>query len=97
MVFPLVVREPVTASGVKEPPLPLRQIGRELFTTRTAICTYLGSGLSMFIQGAFVAWMPSYLNRYHDMDPAGGCAGRWSFDPGRRRGHDGRWRPWSIA
>ncbi|MCB1696782.1 MAG: MFS transporter [Pseudomonadales bacterium] len=75
VVFPLVVREPVTASGVKEPPLPLRQIGRELFTTRTAICTYLGSGLSMFIQGAFVAWMPSYLNRYHDMDPAGAALG----------------------
>ncbi len=75
VIFPMVVREPAGTSGEQDPPLALRQIGRELFATRTAICTYIASGLLMFVQGSFVAWMPSYLNRYLGMDPAQAALG----------------------
>lgn len=75
VIFGIVVREPVSSSGEKEPQLPIREVARELFTTRTAVCCYLGAGLLMFVQGTFVAWMPSYLNRYHGMDPAQAALG----------------------
>ena len=39
-----------------------------LFSTRSVICAYIGSGLQLFISGALMAWMPSFLNRYYDME-----------------------------
>jgi MFS family permease len=41
------------------------------------IAAYLGSGLQLFISGAVIAWMPSYLGRYYAMTPdkAGAAAG----------------------
>ena len=48
--------------------MPLKAVLRKLLTTPTSQWTYLGSGLQMFIQGSVIAWMPSYLNRYHGMD-----------------------------
>lgn len=68
LIYPLVVREPPPQAGAHSARMPIGQILRELLTTRTALWTYLGSGLLMFIQGAVIAWMPSYLNRYHAMD-----------------------------
>ena len=41
------------------------------------VCAYIGSGLQLFIIGAVIAWMPSYLNRYYGLRPGQG---------GRRRG-----------
>ena len=67
VIYPLVVREPPVAGGAARR-LPLKEVLRVLLTTRTALWTYLGSGLLMFIQGAVIAWMPSFLNRYHGMD-----------------------------
>ena len=68
VIYPLVVREPASPAGQTARRLPLKEVLRVLLTTRTALWTYLGSGLLMFIQGAVIAWMPSYLNRYHGMD-----------------------------
>ena len=68
VAYPLVVREPAAARPLNQAPMPLKQVLRILLTTRTALWTYLGSGLQMFIQGALIAWTPSYLNRYHGMD-----------------------------
>lgn len=71
LIYPLVVREPTRAKAQSTTErLPLKAVIRQLLTTRTALWTYLGSGLQMFIQGAVVAWIPSYLNRFHGMDMA---------------------------
>ena len=67
VIYPLVVREPQAVAG-KDQRMPLKAVLRALLTSRTALWTYLGSGLLMFIQGAVIAWMPSYLNRYYAMD-----------------------------
>ena len=68
VIYPLVVREPKKTATADGRHMPLKQVIRQLLTTRTALWTYLGSGLLMFIQGAVIAWMPSYLNRYHGLD-----------------------------
>ncbi|WP_223547808.1 MFS transporter [Pseudomonas sp. A-B-19] len=69
VIYPMVVREP--AKPVVQTPvarMPLKAVLRTLLTTPTSQWTYLGSGLQMFIQGSVIAWMPSYLNRFHGMD-----------------------------
>ena len=40
-----------------------------VFGARSAIFTYLGSGLQVMLGGIFMAWTPSYLNRYYGMAP----------------------------
>ncbi|MNQ77131.1 L-galactonate transporter [compost metagenome] len=71
LIYPLVVREPAQRKvQSKAERLPLKAVIRQLLTTRTALWTYLGSGLQMYIQGAVIAWIPSYLNRLHGMDMA---------------------------
>ena len=47
-----------------------------LFSSRSVIGAYIGSGLQLFVGGTVIVWMPSYLNRYYDMaaDKAGGVA-----------------------
>src|SRR5690606_2929123 len=45
----------------------ITEIVRELFATRTAIFTYLGSGFQMFILGVVNAWIPSYMSRYYGL------------------------------
>ncbi|MDT4840377.1 putative L-galactonate transporter [compost metagenome] len=71
LIYPLVVREPAQLKvQSKAERLPLKAVIRQLLTTRTALWTYLGSGLQMYIQGAVIAWTPSYLNRFHGMDMA---------------------------
>ena len=49
---------------------------RSLFSTPSVVSIYIGSGLQLFITGALIAWLPSYLNRFYDMDlpRAGGVA-----------------------
>jgi len=69
VVFPLFVKEPQTRAA-STPPLPLRDVVRELARPLTARYVYLASGLLMFVQGAVIAWMPSYLNRYYGLDSA---------------------------
>jgi MFS family permease len=49
--------------------LDLRSVFAGLFSTVSVICAYLGSGLQLFIMGAVVAWMPSFLNRYYALPP----------------------------
>jgi MFS family permease len=77
MLYPLIVKEAriapqraaKTLSAVKQPL-------RTLFSSRSVIATYIGSGLQLFVGGTVIVWMPSYLNRYYDMgtDKAGGMA-----------------------
>ncbi|HEY5761048.1 MAG TPA: MFS transporter, partial [Steroidobacter sp.] len=63
IAYPFVVKEarPV-AKNSSEGSASLRT----LIGSRAVICAYLGSGVQVFISGALLAWLPSYLNRqYH--------------------------------
>ena len=78
-IYPFVVKSSLVPSGRKQV---TRQIAylealRTLIATRSVICAYLGSGLQLFVTGAFMAWLPTYLHRYYNMDTgdAGGVAG----------------------
>ena len=48
----------------------LPKLIKSLFCTPTLVFTYVGSGLQLFTAYAIIAWLPSYLNRYHHMAPA---------------------------
>ncbi len=75
--YPMVVRDYQTVALVKKGAvagtearrLRVGEIIRELFVSRTAVFTYLGSGLQMFIVGAVTAWMPAYMGRYYQLSP----------------------------
>jgi len=41
-----------------------------LFSARSVIFAYLGSGLQLYIVGSLIAWMPSFLNRYYGLATA---------------------------
>lgn len=77
VLYPLVVRDYKTVPLVKQdaqagsPARRLRvgEIVRELFVSRAAVFTYLGSGFAMFILGVINAWIPSYLTRYYGLAP----------------------------
>ncbi|MGY3945317.1 MFS transporter [Aeromonas tecta] len=77
-IYPLVVKEsristPCRASrGTAEGRNPLRS----LYSSRSVISAYVGSGLQLFVGGTVIVWMPSYLNRYYGMetDKAGAAA-----------------------
>ncbi len=70
-------------------PAPVKDLGRlslrpplkSLFSTPSVISVYIGSGLQLFITGALLAWLPSFLNRYYDMAlaRAGGVAAIFVF------------------
>ena len=45
-----------------------------LVSSRSVICAYLGSGVQVFISGALLAWLPSYLHRTYGMTLATAAA-----------------------
>ncbi len=47
-----------------------RRLGAQLFSAQSVIFAYVGSGLQLFVASAFIAWMPSYLNRVYGMATA---------------------------
>jgi predicted MFS family arabinose efflux permease len=53
-----------------------KQMLKDLFSSPALICVYIGSGLSVFINGGLLAWLPSFLNRVYEMplSRAGGVA-----------------------
>jgi MFS family permease len=46
-----------------------RVLLKRLFSTVSVVCAYIGSALQLFIMGAVLAWMPSFLNRYYGLAP----------------------------
>ena len=40
-----------------------------LFSTKSVVCAYVGSGIHLLVPAAVFAWMPSFLNRYYGMAP----------------------------
>ncbi|HEY6641356.1 MFS transporter [Povalibacter sp.] len=69
--YPLVVSErriaPKGPKGTARDPRPRL---REIVGSRSVICAYLGSGVQVFVSGALLAWLPSYLNRSYGMPVA---------------------------
>nr|WP_061178222.1 MFS transporter [Caballeronia pedi] len=57
----------------------LRALIAGLFSTVSVVCAYVGSGLQLFIMGAVIAWMPSFLNRYYAMPADKAAAGAAVF------------------
>lgn len=49
---------------------------RTLYSSRSVLSAYIGSGLQLFVGGTVIVWMPSYLNRFYHMptDKAGAVA-----------------------
>jgi MFS family permease len=75
LLYPFIVRQSRISGRKAEPsadapPRPsfLKSLA-SLVSTRSVLCAYVGSGLQLFISGAMIVWMPSYLNRYHAMAP----------------------------
>ncbi|GAA5586043.1 hexuronate transporter [Acinetobacter calcoaceticus] len=76
-LYPVLVKEkrinalPQNKSGSKTQHIksPLKT----LYSSRSVIATYIGSGLQLFVGGTVIVWLPSYLNRYYGMstDTAG--------------------------
>lgn len=40
-----------------------------VFSCRSVICAYAGSGFQLFIMASILAWLPSFFNRYYAMRP----------------------------
>ncbi|NYH19500.1 MFS transporter [Paraburkholderia bryophila] len=45
----------------------LRALMKGLFSTKSVVCAYVGSGIHLLVPAAIWAWMPSFLNRYYGM------------------------------
>ncbi len=75
LLYPLVVTEARIAGG-KRKLAPPRLSLRSLFGSVSLRSAYLGSGLQLFVCGAFIVWMPSFMNRFYGMstDKAGAGA-----------------------
>jgi MFS family permease len=69
LLYPLLVREARIAPGragarnATQQRVPLRS----LFGSASVRAAYVGSGLQLFVGGAFIVWMPSFMNRYYVM------------------------------
>ncbi|MEW9582504.1 MFS transporter [Paraburkholderia sp. DGU8] len=51
----------------------LRALMKGLFSTKSVVSAYAGSGIHLLVPAAMWAWMPSFLNRYYGM-PVGKAA-----------------------
>jgi MFS family permease len=51
------------------------QLMKQLLSTKSVVCAYVGSGIHLFVPAALWAWMPSFLNRYYGMPVGSAAAG----------------------
>jgi MFS family permease len=69
VLYPLIVKEsriaPAGRKATRRVPL------SSLFNSRSVRATYVASGLQLFVGGAFIVWMPSFMNRYYAMGAGG--------------------------
>ena len=76
-IYPVLVKEKRIASSrqnkSRSKTLHIQSPLKTLYSTRSVIATYIGSGLQLFVGGTVIVWLPSYLNRYYGMstDKAG--------------------------
>jgi MFS family permease len=72
-LYPIIVKEariaPMRlADAASKAALKAQRPLRTLYSSRSVIGAYVGSGLQLFVGGTVIVWMPSYLNRYYGMD-----------------------------
>jgi len=71
------------ADGAKNASLGMRMSFRALmaglFSTKSIVCAYVGSGLHLLVPAALWAWLPSFLNRYYGMAPGKAAMGAAVF------------------
>jgi len=76
--YPLIVKESRLATdggpAIRTSTAAARPRLRALVSSRSVICAYLGSGVQVFISGALLAWLPSYLHRSYGMTIATAAA-----------------------
>jgi len=76
ILYPFVVKEKSIASlrarinDAQDAKTTHRPGLKTLIDSRSVICAYIGSGVQVFISGALLAWLPSYLNRAYSMPVA---------------------------
>lgn len=73
LLYPLIVREArIAPKGLAATPdkaaLKAMRPLRTLYSSRSVISAYVGSGLQLFVGGTVIVWFPSYLNRYYAMN-----------------------------
>jgi predicted MFS family arabinose efflux permease len=77
VIYRIVVTEKRIASlqpaiGNREAPggmrMSLRALLKGLFSTRSVVCAYVGSGVHLLVPAAVWSWLPSFLNRYYGME-----------------------------
>ena len=78
VLYPIVVKEkriapPHRINEIGQKAAPIKSPLKSLYSSRSVIATYIGSGLQLFVGGSVIVWLPSYLNRYYAMstDKAG--------------------------
>lgn len=78
VLYPIVVKEkkivsPNLINAAGEKIAQIKNPLRTIYSSRSVVATYIGSGLQLFVGGSVIVWMPSYLNRYYGMstDSAG--------------------------
>jgi MFS family permease len=58
------------AAGARAQAFSFRGLLPGLFSARSVVFAYLGSGLQLYIVGSLIAWTPSFLNRYYGLATA---------------------------
>ena len=61
---PASVSRQAQGHGVR---MSFRTLMKGLFSTKSVVCAYVGSGIHLLVPAAVWAWMPSFLNRYYGM------------------------------
>lgn len=81
VLYPIIVKEARISpqrmsTAASKAAVALTRPLRTLYSSRSVVSAYVGSGLQMFVGGTVIVWMPSYLNRYYGMgtDKAGAVA-----------------------
>lgn len=71
-LYPLLVKEKKIGSTQKQlaatqKDSPNKNLLRSIYSSRSVVATYIGSGLQLFVGGSVIVWLPSYLNRYYGL------------------------------
>lgn len=72
LLYPMVVKEKkigIQSRKIKSEAKPdqFKQPLTSIYSSRSVLATYIGSGLQLFVGGTVIVWLPSYLNRFYGM------------------------------
>ena len=67
VLFPFIVKEPAPVATDSAAKIPVGKVLANLLKTPTLVLVAVAGGCTMFVQTSYVAWLPSFLNRYYDL------------------------------